>query len=93
MHAQVWFEGYFFLLLQGTTVLSTAYDKRSILSLNNSTLKVVSGKNYSKVGIILEVNNEAVVETWMVKRSNAPILLYRESYIFYSVLLLKDTSS
>ena len=93
MHAQVWFEGYFFLLLHGTTVLSTAYDKRLILSLNNSTLKVVSGKNYSKVGIILEVNNEAVVETWMVKRSNAPILLYRESYIFYSVLLLKDTSS
>ena len=33
------------------------------LALINSTLKVVSGKNYSKVGIILEVNNEVVVKT------------------------------
>ena len=36
--------------------------------LSNSALKVVSGKNYSKVGFILEVNNEVVVETWIVKR-------------------------
>ena len=40
------------LLLHGAAILSTAFDKRSI-----------SGKNYSKVGIILEVNNEPVVET------------------------------
>ena len=31
-------------------------------ALSKSGLKVVSGKNYSKVGIILEVNNEVVVE-------------------------------
>ena len=29
---------------------------------------VVTGKNYFKVGIILEVNNEVVVETRMAKR-------------------------
>ena len=33
------------------------------LVLNNLALKVVSAKNCSKVGIILEVNNEVVVET------------------------------
>ena len=37
------------------------------LVLSNSALKVLS-KNYSKVGIILDVNNEVVVETWMAKR-------------------------
>ena len=33
------------------------------LALSNSALKKVSGKNYSKVGIILKVNNEVVAET------------------------------
>ena len=33
------------------------------LVLVNTALKVVSGKNYSEAGIILEVNNEVVVET------------------------------
>ena len=33
------------------------------LVLSNSALKEVSVKNYSKVGIILEVNNEIAVET------------------------------
>ena len=38
------------------------------LALSNSALKVVSGNNHYKVGIILEVNNEFVVETLMAKR-------------------------
>ena len=33
------------------------------LALNNIALKVVSVKKYSKVWIILEVNNEVVAET------------------------------
>ena len=37
------------------------------LALSNSALKVFSGKNYSKVRIIFEVNNEVVVEAWMAK--------------------------
>ena len=52
------------LLLHGTAILSTAYDKPLIFSIKqpgNSALQVASGKNYSKVGITLEVNNEAVV--------------------------------
>ena len=38
------------------------------LALSNSVLKEVSGKNCSKVGIILEVNSGVVVETLMAKR-------------------------
>ena len=41
------------------------------LALNNIALKVVSVKKYSKVWIILEVNNEVVAETWMARRSIA----------------------
>ena len=37
------------------------------LALSNSALKVVSGKKYSKVGIILEVNNDVAVERWIAK--------------------------
>ena len=37
------------------------------LALTKSVLKIVSGKDYSKVGILLEVNNEVVVETCMAK--------------------------
>ena len=33
------------------------------LALSNSTLKVLSAKKDSKIGTILEVNNEVVVET------------------------------
>ena len=33
------------------------------LALSNSALKVLKGKNYSKVWIILDINNEVVVET------------------------------
>ena len=32
--------------------------KDRFLALSNSALKMASGKNYSEVGIILEVNNE-----------------------------------
>ena len=32
------------------------------LALSNSTLKVLSGKSYSRFGIILEVNNTVVLE-------------------------------
>ena len=47
------------------------------LALSNSALKVLS-KNYSKVGIILDVNNEVVVETWIAKRciAHTPVCLY-----------------
>ena len=38
------------------------------LALSNSKLKVVSLKNYFKVGIILEVYNDVVVETCMAER-------------------------
>ena len=57
MRAHVRFAGNFVLLLHWAAVLS------AILMLRNSALKVVSRKNYSKVGIILEVNNEVIVET------------------------------
>ena len=33
------------------------------LVLSNCALKVVNGKDYSKIGIILEVNNKVVAET------------------------------
>lgn len=52
------------------------------LALSNLALKVVSTKNYSKVGTILEVNNEVVIE----------ILLYMVSHILYSIFFLKDPS-
>ena len=64
------------------------------LALSYSALKVVS-KNYSKVGIILEVNNEVVVQTRMVKRCMAEYTstsLHGFAY-FYSILVLKDPSS
>ena len=35
--------------------------------LRNSTPKLISGKNYSKIEIVLEVNNAVVVKTWMTK--------------------------
>ena len=57
MRAHVRFPGNFVLLLHWAAVLS------AILMLRNSALKVVNRKNYSKVGIILEVNNEVIVET------------------------------
>ena len=52
------------------------------LALSNLALKVVSTKNYSKVGTILEVNNEVVIE----------ILLYMVLHILYSIFFLKDPS-
>ena len=60
------------LLLHGATILTYFYinlylNKRSIFSVKNSTLKLISGKNYSKLEIILEVNNAVVLETWMTK--------------------------
>ena len=68
MCAQVWFKGNVVLLLHEATILSVAYDKQSIFSvLSNSVLKVVIG-SYSKIGVIFEVNNEVVVETWVAKR-------------------------
>ena len=59
------------LLLHGASVLSTAYDRRSIFSVKQISIKNVSGKNCSKVGIILEVKNDVVVQTWMAKRCMA----------------------
>ena len=42
------------------------------LALSNSASKVVPiGKNYSKVGVVLRVNNDVVVKTWMTKRCTA----------------------
>ena len=42
------------------------------LTLSNSASKVVPiGKNYSKVGVVLRVNNEVVVKIWMTKRCTA----------------------
>ena len=63
------------------------------LALRNSVLKVLI-KNYSKVGIILDVNNEVVVETWIAKRciADTPVRLYMVLNILYSNLLLKDSS-
>ena len=92
MRAQVWFEGYFFLSLDGTTILSTAYVKRLILSVKQFNIKSDKWENYSKVGIVLEVITEAVVETWIANRCNAAILLYMVPYIFYSILFLKYPS-
>ena len=57
MRAHVQFAGNSVLLLHWAAVLS------AILMLRNSALKVVNRKSYSKVGIILEVNNEVIVET------------------------------
>ena len=34
----------------------------------NSTLKLITGEKYSKLEIILEVNNAVVVKKWMTKR-------------------------
>ena len=42
--------------------LALPMTSEQFLALSNSTLKVESGKNYSKIGIILKVNNEVVVE-------------------------------
>ena len=42
MHAHVWFEGNFVLLLHGAAILSTAYEKRSIFSVKQFSTK--SGK-------------------------------------------------
>ena len=59
------------LLLHGAAALSIAYDRRSIFSVKQINIKNVSRKNCSKVGIILEVNNDFVVQTWMTKRCMA----------------------
>ena len=56
------------------------------LAWSKSALQVASGKNYSEVWIISEVNNEVVVETWMAKRCIAD---YTNTYLHtfaYSVL-------
>ena len=37
-------------------------------TLRNSTLKLISGENYSKLEIILEVNNAVLFKKWMMKR-------------------------
>ena len=93
MRAHVWSEGSFVLLLHGAAILSTIYDKRSIFSVKQLSVK---SANYSKFGIILKVNNEVVAKTWMRKDvllityTNA---FYMVSHILYSILLLKDPSS
>ena len=51
MGAHVWFEGNFVLLLHGTAILSTAYDKRLIFSVKQLSIKSGMFEKYSKVGI------------------------------------------
>ena len=80
-----WFEGNFVFLLHRATILSS-------LSYSNSALKLVSGKNNSKLGIILEVNNAVVVKTSMMKRCLAE-MYYMVPNILYSILLLKNLLS
>ena len=53
--------------------------------LSNSTLKVVRGKNYSKFGIILDVNNEVVVEIWITKRCVAD---YTNASVWFRILCI-----
>ena len=50
------------LLLPGAAILSNEMTSNQFSTLSNSALKVVNGKNYSKVENILEVNNDVVVE-------------------------------
>ena len=68
-----WFEGYFLLLLHEATILpasilTSILTSDRFVALRNFTLMLISGKNYSKLELILEVNNAVVVETWMTKR-------------------------
>ena len=58
--------------------------------LSNSALNLVSGKSYSEVGIILEVNNEVAVKAWMAKDTNTSLHV---SQILYSTLLRRNISS
>ena len=46
------------------------------LVLNNSALKLVNDTNCYKFGIILEVNNDVVVKTWMVEKCIADYTKY-----------------
>ena len=74
MHAHVWFEGYSVLLLHGAARSNTVYEKRLISSVKQLSIKSGTesgGKNYSKVGVVLRVNNEVVVKIWMTKRCTA----------------------
>ena len=50
-------------LLYGAAIISTAYDKQSIFSVKQLSIKSGKWKKNSKVGIIFEVNNEVVVES------------------------------
>ena len=53
------------------------------LALGNSTPKLIIGKNYSKIEIILEVNNAVVVKIWMTKSCIADYTntsLHRSAY-------------
>ena len=56
------------------------------LALTNSAFTVVSEKNYSKFGIILDINNEVVVETLMAKRCIADYTNTSLHGFAYSVL-------
>ena len=55
------------LLLPGAAILSNEMTSNQFSTLSNSALKVVNGKNYSKVENIFEVDNDVVVKTWMTK--------------------------
>ena len=59
------------------------------LALNNLALKVESAKNYYKVEIILDVNNEDVVETLMAKRSITDYM--NTSFHCFSYLVLHSS--
>ena len=51
------------------------------------------GKNYSKVGIILELNEVVVEHEWQKDvLLITPIFLYTVLHILYSILLSKDPS-
>lgn len=53
------------LLLHGAARSNTVYEKRLISSVKQLSIKSGTesgGKNYSKVGVVLRVNNEVVVK-------------------------------
>ena len=74
--------------------LRTAYDKQSIFSVKQLSIKSAKcGKTIT--GIVLEVDNNVVDETWMPKRC---IVDYTNSSLhgfayLYSILFLKDPFS
>ena len=61
----IWFESNFLLLSKEVDILIIAYDKQSIFTFEQLSIKSGKWENYSKVRIILGV---IVVEKWKAKR-------------------------